>query len=513
MSELDTTPYWDDSSSMPVHARLDRDLTVDVVIIGAGITGVTAAYLLKQAGRTVALIDRRRAGGVDSGHTTAHVTHVTDEPLTDLARRVGRDHAQAVWDAGRAALEQIREHVESLDIACEWTRIPGYLHAALGDDREDERPALGELAALANALGFPAEYVEAVPGAGRPGVRFEDQAKFHPRKYLAALVREIPGRGSHVFEHTESEEVTDTPLAVEANGHRLSCGAVVIATHTPLVGKTSLASATLLQTKLYLYTSYVVAGRVPKGSIPEASYWDTGDPYDYLRIDRHRDHDLAIFGGEDHKTGQASDTEACYRALEKRLRRLLPDIELTHRWSGQVVETNDGLPFIGETSPRQFVATGFAGNGMTFGTLGAMMARDAVLGRRNPWTDLFDVGRTKIGRGAWNYIKENVDYPYYMVRDRLSRPDSTSLRGLRRGQGRIVEIDGETMAVFRDDQGTLTRLSAKCTHLGCRVNWNEAERTWDCPCHGSRFTPEGKVLAGPAESPLSPVEERERVRS
>jgi len=362
-------------------------------------------------------------------------------------------------------------------------------------------------------MGFGAEYLESVPFVGAPGVRFEDQAKFHPRKYLAALVRQIPGGGSHVFEHTESEEVTDEPLAVKANGRTVRCRSVVIATHTPLVGKTNIASATLLQTRLYLYTSYVLAGRLPKGTVPEASYWDTNDPYSYLRIDRHRDYDLAIFGGEDHKTGQASDTEACYRALRKRLERLAPGIDVTHRWSGQVVETNDGLPFIGETSERQFVATGYGGNGMTFGTLGGMMARDWVLGHRNPWQELFDVGRTKIKGGVWDYVRENVDYPYYMVRDRLARAEGTSLRGLRRGQGKILEIDGRTMAVFRDEDGELTRLSPMCTHMGCQVGWNEAERTWDCPCHGSRFTPGGKVLAGPAESPLSPIEEPVRVRS
>ena len=237
--------------------------------------------------------------------------------------------------------------------------------------------------------------------------------------------------------------------------------------------------------------------------MPEASYWDTADPYHYLRIDPHRDFDYAIFGGEDHKTGQVADTAACYRALEATAKRILPGLEVTHRWSGQVIETNDGLPFIGETSDRQFAATGYAGNGMTFGTLAAMMARDWAAGKRNPWRDLFDPGRTTVRGGTWDYLKENLDYPYYLIRDRFVGPDARSLRAVKRGEGKIVEIGGKRLAAYRSDKGVVTLLSPVCTHMGCNVAWNRVEQTWDCPCHGSRFTPQGKVLAGPAEAPLA----------
>jgi len=374
MAELDGKSYWDDSSSMPRYPALDRDLTVDVAVIGAGMTGLTAAYLLKRAGRSVAVIDRGRSGGVDSGHTTAHVTFVCDSDLTELVKNFGRDHAKAVWDAGLAGLLEIDTIATTEGIDCGWTWVPGYKFAALDADPVKEGARLAKEAALAAELGFEAVYMESVPFFGRPGIAFEGQARFHPRKYLAGLARCIDGDGSHVFEHTESEEVVETPLSVKAGGHTISCKRVVIATHTPLMGKTNLASATLFQTKLYLYTSYVLGGRVTKGTIPDALFWDTASPYHYLRLDAHRDYDYVIFGGEDHKTGQASDTEQCYRALEGTLRQVVPGIDITHRWSGQVIETNDGLPFIGETSPRQFAATGYAGNGMTFGTLAGVMA-------------------------------------------------------------------------------------------------------------------------------------------
>ena len=502
MAQLDGTPYWQESSPMPRYPSLDRNLKVDVAIIGAGITGLTTAYLLKRAGRTVAVIDRGRCGGVDTGHTTAHVTCVTDLDLSALVKNFGRDHAQAAWDGGLAALAEIDTIVANEGIDCHWEWVPGYKFAALTANAEEEGPRLQEEAALASELGFDARFLDAVPFFNRPGIEFGGQGRFHPRKYLAALAAVVNGNGSHVFEHTESEDVMDDPLSVKAAGHTIACDYVVIATHTPLQGKTNIASATLFQTKLSLYSSYVLGGRLPKGTIPDALYWDTADPYHYLRLDPHRDYDYVIFGGEDHKTGQAANTEACYRALERKLTEILPQIEITHRWSGQVVETHDGLPFIGETSSRQFAATGYAGNGMTFGTIAGLMARDAALGRSNPWAELFDTARTKVKAGAWDYLKENKDYPYYLIRDRFAGADGRSLRELGRGKGKILELKGERVAAWRSDAGTVTLLSPICTHMGCVVDWNDAESTWDCPCHGSRFKPNGDVLAGPAESPL-----------
>ena len=269
------------------------------------------------------------------------------------------------------------------------------------------------------------------------------------------------------------------------------------------MGKTNLASATLLQTKLYLYTSYVLGGRVAKGAIPDALFWDTASPYHYLRLDPHRDYDYAIFGGEDHKTGQAADTEQCYRALEGTLRQVVPEIDITHRWSGQVIETNDGLPFIGETSSRQFAATGYAGNGMTFGTLAGVMARDAVLGRRNPWERAVrhrpDQGqRRRLGLPQGEHRLSVLHDPRPLRRARRQEPARRSAAA----RARSSSSNGEQVAASRDDDGKVTLLSPICTHMGCRVDWNEAERTWDCPCHGSRFKPNGDVLSGPAESPL-----------
>jgi glycine/D-amino acid oxidase-like deaminating enzyme/nitrite reductase/ring-hydroxylating ferredoxin subunit len=501
-----TVPYWSDSASFPTFPKLERDQHVDVVVVGGGITGVTAAYLLTAGGKTVALIERARCAQIDTGHTSAHLTMVVDTRLSDLVSRFGRTHGQAVWDAGLAAIAQIDTLIREHGIECAFEWVDAFLHAPIGTAVPGEIDGLREEAALASDLGFDARFVEKVPLVGQPGIRVEAQARFHPRKYLAGLARAITTRGGHIYEHSDAEEFCTKPLGVKVNGRTLTCDDLVIATHNPLVGISSVASATLFQTKLALYTSYVIAGRVPRGEVPDALFWDTADPYHYLRIEAHHGHDLVIFGGEDHKTGQVSDTTACYDRLEHALSELVPGVDISHRWSGQVIETPDGLPYIGQTAEHQYSATGFGGNGMTFGTLGAMIASDAILGRKNPWAELFEPGRAAVRKVLWEYVKENADYPYYLVRDRFAGAEARSLRALKRGEGKVIERDGAKVAAYRDDNGATVLRSAICPHMGCIVAWNDAERTWDCPCHGSRFKPTGAVISGPAEAPLAEIE-------
>ncbi len=505
-TKTSTTPYWAASATFPRFAKLAENVETDVVVVGAGVTGLTAAYLLARAGKRVVVLERDRCASTDTGHTTAHLTMVTDARLTELVKRFGRDHAQAVWDAGLAAIatidEIVREH--AIDASFEW--VDGYLHAPLKSPDDEEPARLEEDARLAREMGFDAEFVEAVPLMNRPGILFANQAHIHPRRYLAGVAQAFVALGGRIYEQSTADEFHDDPRAVTVGGHTIRWEDIVIATHNPLVGLTGLAGATLFQTKLALYTSYVIAGRVPNGAVPDALWWDTGDPYDYLRVEPNRDFDVIVFGGEDHKTGQQDDTAVCYRRLEERLTAIVPRVDVTHRWSGQVIETPDGLPYIGRTADHQYVATGYGGNGMTFGTLAGMMTADAILERANPWRDLFDPSRKAITRGVWDYLKENVDYPYYLIRDRFAGAEAQSLRSVKRGQGRIIERDGAKVAAYRDPSGAVTLRSAICTHMGCVVAWNTAERTWDCPCHGSRFKPDGEVISGPAEAPLSKVE-------
>jgi glycine/D-amino acid oxidase-like deaminating enzyme/nitrite reductase/ring-hydroxylating ferredoxin subunit len=497
-------------TELPQFPTLDRDIEVDVVVVGAGLTGITAAYLLRQSpGVRVALIDRARVVSADSSRTTAHLTYVTDRRLSDLVSQLGKGAARAFWDGGAAAIDQIWKHVKDHDIDCDFRWVPGYLHAPPGETKSDVVEKLQKDAELARELGFGAQFVERVPLFERPGVRFANQAKFHPRKYLAPLLHAIPGEGSYVFENTSFDHVEENPLVVHSNGHRIKCEYLIIATHNPIMGEKSMLGATLFQTKLALYTSYVLGARVPPGTVQEALFWDTRDPYDYLRVENRADHQYLIFGGEDVKTGQEKDPEAVFQTLADRLHKLFPSAEVDYRWMGQVVETQDGLPYIGENASNQFIATGFCGNGFTLGTLAAMMARDRYLECKNPWFDLLRVGRTPFHGGLWQYVKENLDYPYYLLRGRLEGADQEmSPEELAKGEGRILKWQGQKVAAYRDEQGTLSLCSPVCTHLKCLVRWNGADQTWDCPCHGSRFKPTGEVLSGPAEEPLEKLKGR-----
>ncbi|HUE17745.1 MAG TPA: FAD-dependent oxidoreductase [Planctomycetaceae bacterium] len=492
---------------IPRYSRVTKSHHYQVIVVGGGITGLTAAYLLKRAGKRVCVLERDRLGSGDTSRTTAHLTIATDLRLPQLASVFGKDNARLAWQGGAAAINTIERIAQAEQIDCDFQRVPGYLHAALGEDRDEGRGLKADCE-RATEFGFAASFVESVPLFQKPGVRFPNQAKFHPLRYLAGLAKAVHGDRSEIHENSEVTAFREEMMAVEVNGASLTCEYLIIATHVPLMGRAGMTSAAMFQTKLIPYSSYAIGATLPKGSVPEVLLWDTGNPYHYLRIDRRRTADYAIFGGEDHKTGQTDDHAGRYKRLEELLRRYLPKARVRDRWSGQVIETNDGLPFIGETAPRQFVATGFAGNGMTFGTLAAMMACDRVLERDNPWQELFDVNRKKLRGGAWRLIKENLDFPYYLLHDRLTSAKAKSTRTVKRGAGQVLTIDGERVACSRDPQGKLHRVSAVCTHLGCIVHWNEAERTWDCPCHGSRFRPDGRVLAGPAESPLEPIDDK-----
>jgi glycine/D-amino acid oxidase-like deaminating enzyme/nitrite reductase/ring-hydroxylating ferredoxin subunit len=497
------TPW--ESKRLPRFPRLKRGGHYDVVVIGGGITGLSAAYFLKQAGKKVCLLERSHIGSGDTACTTAHLTYVTDIRLSKLVKTFGEQQARLFWHGGDLAINAIEEIANDHDIRCEFRRVPGFLHAQLHGNR-GEAKQLEEEAKLAGELGFDARFVKTVPLVDRPGILFSNQAKFHPMAYLAGLAKTVHGDGCVISEETEAKEIEADPLRIKSDKLEIKCDYLVIATHVPMIGIAGLTSAMLFQSKQYPYSTYAIGAQIPRGRAAEMSLWDTSDPYYYLRIDRGTKTDYAIFGGADHKTGQRDDTKAAFDDLITTLKEILPDAKVDRRWSGQVIETNDGLPFIGETAERQFVATGFSGNGMTLGTLAGMMACDAVLKRENPWQKLFAVDRKKIRGGTWDYLVENIDFPYYYLKDRLTLAHKESPREIKRGSGQVIKLDGQRVACSRDAEGKLSAVSAVCTHMGCLVHWNGAESTWDCPCHGSRFKPDGSVVAGPAETPLEPVD-------
>jgi len=488
-----TESLWAGTPS-PAYPKLDRDdVFVDVAIVGGGITGVTAALLLKLAGKKVALLEARRIGGGVTSGTTGHLTEVIDTRYGELSARFGPDRAALVAASSRVAIETIAELDARFETHARYERLPGFLYS----ERREERDALGEEAEFMRRAGLSVSISQApLPLAIDTAIRIENQAQFHPLEYTLTLASQIPGDGSHVFENARAHNVDEgEPCSVHvAKMPSLRATKVILATHSPL-------NQVVLQTKVAQCRSYAVSGRV--ANAPHGLFWDTDDPYHYTRAYRDGDAIELIVGGEDHRTGLGEPSDDPFQRLTAYAARLGLE-EPQFRWSSQVVEPLDGLPFIGKNAGAEhvYVATGFSGNGLTFGTLAAIILRDTCLGAFNPYAELYDPARLKPFTRLSSFLAENVEYPLRLMSDALKAPTARSLEEIPRGEGRIVRVQGRRVAAYRDDDGSLHTVSPICTHLGCHVAFNTAEKSWDCPCHGSRFTVDGNVLDGPASDPL-----------
>ena len=478
-------------------APLKANSHVDVAIVGAGITGLTAALLLKNAGRSVAVIEADRVASGVSGHTTAHLTEALDLSYVAMIRDFGEDGARLAAQSGRAALAQIKRIVKEQGIECGFSTLPAYQYTEdpeMVEALEAEREAAARLGVdLSRTAALPLPFK--VEGA----LRFGGQAQFHPVRYLRALLDLVQGGGSHVYEGCRVVDIEDdVPCRVTTESGTVTANDVIVATHAPF-------GNLVLQTKVASYRSYVLALRLHAGAKPLAGlFWDTEEPYHYLRSETTSEDSLLIVGGEDHKAGQDEDTLDRFEALLEFASSRFKVASIANRWSAQVIEPVDGLPLIGRDllAKHVHVATGYSGTGMTLGTLAAMINTDLILGRENPYQALYDPSRFKPVASIVDFVKENIDFPVRMLKDRLMGAEAGSLAEVAKGEGKIVDLAGEKTAVYRDDHGLLHAVSATCTHLGCLVAFNRAETTWDCPCHGSRFDKDGKVLNGPARDPL-----------
>jgi glycine/D-amino acid oxidase-like deaminating enzyme/nitrite reductase/ring-hydroxylating ferredoxin subunit len=504
VSELPGKPasLWLESSPKSSYPRLEHNLQVDVAVVGAGITGVTTALELKEAGATVALVEAGRVCSGVTGYTTAKVTSLHGLTYARLSSSFGEEGARAYGEANQAGLERIVRFAEDLEIDCDLRRKPNYTYAESAEDRSK----IEEEVAAARKLGLPAEYTETVdlPFPLAAAVLFPNQAEFHPRKYLLALAERIPGGGSHLFEQSAVLSVDDgNPCKLATNGGELRANSVVIATHMPILDRG------LYFARMHPERSYVVAARV-RGSLPGGMYLSTEKPAHSIRTHPFDGGELLLVGGESHKTGQ-SDSAERYRALARWAESRFPIERFEYRWATQDNMPADGMPFVGRLWPfshRLYAASGFRKWGLAMGTAAAMMLRDQVLGRPNRWAPAFDPSRVKLRAGATSLAKENADVAFHFFADRLGGRGSPAT--LRNGEGRVVRSGLGQAAVYRDESGRLHSLSARCTHLGCIVAWNSAERSWDCPCHGSRFSYDGTVIQGPAVKPLSPANTNRR---
>jgi glycine/D-amino acid oxidase-like deaminating enzyme/nitrite reductase/ring-hydroxylating ferredoxin subunit len=491
---------WQDTVSREAWPALDRDLEVDVAVVGGGIAGVTAARLLGRAGLRVALVEARRLGDGDTGHTTAHLTELLDEGYATIRSHFGRDGAALAAESQRAAIRRIADLVLEDGIACQLARVPAYVYAETVDEAEELEE---ELAAMREA-GVDATRVElaSLPFPTRAALRVEGQGRFHPLAYVLGLARRFAEAGGLVFEGTRALEIEDgRRRAVVTPGGTIRCGDVVVTTHAPV------SSRIALHSKMAPYRTYALAAEVPSPPA-DALYYDSRDPYHYVRLQEADGGKLLVAGGEDHKPGHEAPTSRQHDKLERWVHARWPRARVVARWSGIVWEPADGLAFIGRSSGSDhvWVGTGFSGTGMTFGTLAAMIVSDGVLGVESPYAKLYDATRVKPIAQARRYAAENADVAARLAKDRIDRGEVESLDEVPPGEGRLVRVQGRMVAAYRSEVGELSAVSARCTHLGCHVRWNDAEACWDCPCHGSRFSAMGAVLSGPAVEALAPVE-------
>ena len=498
-----TVSLWMETGDLAVRPPLAADAETDICVVGAGIAGLTTAYLLSREGRKVLVIDDGAVAGGESSRTTAHLVNALDDRFYDLERLHGERGARLAAESHTAAVDAIERIVRELGIDCGFERLDGFLFDPPGthESRLDE-----ELAAARRA-GLPVEKVERAPirdyDTG-PALRFPRQAQFHPTRYYAGLVKAIEAAGGRIHggTHAEAFEGGQPARVRTVDGHTITARALVIATNSPVNDRV------VMHTKQAPYRTYVVTAPVPAGAVARALFWDTADPYHYVRLQPGSGEDVLIVGGEDHRTGQADDAEQRYASLEQWMRaRFPPAGPVRNRWSGQVLEPADGVAFIGRNpldAVNVFIATGDSGNGMTHGTIAGLLITDLVVGRENPWAELYDPARKSL-RSARAYLRENVQsqvgYAGWVTPGEVDSVDA-----IRPGEGAVVRRGMQKIAASRDASGTLTTCSAVCTHLGCIVEWNTGEQTWDCPCHGSRFAPDGHVVNGPARDGLAPIE-------
>jgi glycine/D-amino acid oxidase-like deaminating enzyme/nitrite reductase/ring-hydroxylating ferredoxin subunit len=479
---IDTAP------PQPERPALDGDVQADVAVIGGGIVGVTTALLLQEVGARVVLLEANRIGCGVTGHTTAKVSSQHGMIYARLRSTFGADGARLYGEANEAALDWIASRVEQDGIDCDFRRRPSFAYVTSKPSQAEE-----EAQAAAEA-GLPAQYTETtpLPYEVAAAVRFDDQAEFHPRKYLLALAERLEGA---VYERTHAVGVdTGEQCVVKTAGGRVTADRVVVATHYPFLDR-SLAFA-----RVHPQRSYAILCRIAERP-PDGMFISGDGPTRSVRAVPLDGDELLLVGGEGHRTGTGGDTEERYRRLERFAREHWDVERVEYRWSAQDGSTIDSVPYVGRVTPRSdrvLMATGFAKWGLTGGTAAAMILADRLLGRENAWAGLFDPSRVKARAAAARFLQENARVGVHFFGDRMRKRAGRPIEALEPGEGDIVRLNGEKVAGYRDDDGTLVAVSPVCSHLGCQVNWNTAERSWDCPCHGSRFAPDGDVLQGPA---------------
>lgn len=493
-------PFWLDFPRTNMHAPLDKDCTADVAIVGGGIAGLSAALGLLTEGFSVVVLEDGLIGSGETGRTSGHLSSYVDGRVAHIKSLFGIDKAALAIKSHSDAIDSIERIAHEFGIDCDFKRVNGYLFSEDPDDHvlHSEFHVLQKIAVLKT------QWIDHAPcttfNSGRC-IQFENQAQFHPIKYLYGLEDAILRRGGKIYEHTHVSAIDDgKPCVVTTvTGARVKAKHVVVATSSPINDRI------LLQTKLAQYRTYAIVLAIPKGVLKEALFWDTMTPYHYLRLLPTDDHynDYVLIGGEDHKTGQKDNPREVFSALKQWAVKHFLRHEVVYHWSGQVVEPVDSLAYIGKNpgDDHVYVHTGTSGSGLTYGAIAGMLLPDLILGRPTPLEKLYCPARKTL-KASGVFIKEACNMAAQYVdwikpQDKGNEPSTN--------EGIVVRHGLSLQALYKDDAGTIHRMSALCPHLGGVVHWNSLEKTWDCPCHGSRFTATGKVINGPSNCDLKKI--------
>ncbi|NMM63737.1 FAD-dependent oxidoreductase [Clostridium sp. P21] len=497
-SGLISKSYWLDSTSETNYPTLEKDIETDVAIIGGGITGITTALLLKEEGFKVALVEADRIAQGTTGHTTAYVTSQHDVIYNDLIKSMGEKKAKQYADANEGAIDFIESMVNKYNINCDFCRLPAYIYTT----DENYIATLKKEAEAAKSLGINAKYVEnlGLPFQIKGALCFENQGQFHPRKYLLKIAENIPGGGSEIYEHTRIVDIEHDELytLITDTGIKVTASKVVLASHFPFYDGLGLYFARLRPQR-----SYVITAKI-KDKLPKGTFVDAGEAGWYFRSQSYRDEQMIIIGGQDHKTAHGTDMADHYIKLKNYAESTFNIEKFIYVWSTQDYITVDGVPYVGNltsSSENIYVATGYGEWGMTNGTAAANIIRDLIVKNESPYEDVYNPSRSIITEGIKNLVKENFDVAKELVKGKLEIGQYSA--DLENDEGKVIDVHGERYGVYRDKNGKLHLVDITCTHLGCELKWNSAEKSWDCPCHGSRFTFEGDIIEGPAVTRLN----------
>lgn len=469
----------------------------DVVIVGGGITGITTGLLLQQAGKRCVVVEAHKIGFGTTGGTTAHLNTFMDSPYDQIIKNFSLEDARLIATGARQSIDLILQHIERYNIHCKFKELPGFLFST----NEAESKELEDIVAASKKVGVDVDFVNdsVLPVPYQKLAVFERQAQFHPLQYLVGIAKAFEEAGGVLLQDCRMLHAHDNDVVeVVTTKGNIKCRQLIYATHIP-------PGVNLLHFRCAPYRSYALAVKLKNDAYPDAVAYDMQNPYHYYRTQEVNGERYLIVGGEDHKTGHEENTDACFRRLESHVRNYFDVKEVSYRWSSQYYEPTDGLPYIGHLPGHPeniFVATGFGGNGMIYGTLSAIMLRDLLVHGKSELEELLDPNRIKPVAGFANFVKEAADVVGKLVGGLFPQEKLPVLADIAPGEARIVEFEGKKMGIYKDDKGKVHAIDPGCTHIKCTVQWNKAEQSWDCPCHGSRFSYTGEVLTGPARKNL-----------